>query len=208
MNRNSAVADAVSLSENKPNELLEQNVDEADARLIADCLSGDERAWEKLLNRYGRLIYTIPLRMGFSVATAEEIYQEICLILLEKLDTIREQRSLSTWLFTVTKRTCIQRLRQRKSVISLDDMESLSADIKGLEEQMIFVEKQEMVRLAIESLDARCKSLIHALFTETPAPSYDILAERLGIALGSVGPTRARCLEKLRQILALASDGE
>lgn len=179
-----------------------------DGNLIGACISGDERAWEQMLTRYGRLIYSIPLRMGFSTSATEEIYQEVCLILLEKLDTFRNQSQLSTWLYTVTRRACLQRWRQRKAMADFDELETISTDEASLEEQLVLVEQQEMVRKALESLDQRCRTLLHALFFETTSPAYTVLAGELDVPVGSIGPIRARCLEKLKQVLIKLDAGE
>jgi RNA polymerase sigma factor (sigma-70 family) len=178
-----------------------------DADLIEACLAGDDRAWKILIERYSRLIYTIPLRLGFSRIVADEIFQETCVILLEKLDTLRDRSRLSSWLVTVTRRGCIQRWRQKEPIQV--DLTEVAESVKGTpESELLRLEELHQVQLAFERLPLRCQRLLRALFIEDPPRSYEAVATKLDIPLGSVGPTRGRCLEKLRLELAkLESQG-
>ena len=176
---------------------------EKDSNLIEACLQGDEWAWATLIERYSRLIYTIPLRYGFPHAIADEIFQETCLILLEGLDTLQNRERLSSWLMTVTKRACIGRLRQKEEVALTEKVDTaVSSQINTpLDKNLIQIEQRHLVHRALEQMPERCQILLTALFLQEPAPSYDEIAEKLGISVGSIGPNRARCLQKLRLIL-------
>lgn len=180
--------------------------DRDDAELIQACLAGEELAWEALIERYSRLIYTIPLRFGFSQLVADEIFQETCLILLERLDTLRERQRLNAWLVTVTRRVCIQRWRQKEASIPVGSVEPQGLAGDDLEDQLLRVERQHLVRQAVGNLDERCQQLLAALFFEVPPWSYETIAQALELPLGSIGPMRARCLEKLRLELAKIED--
>ena len=168
-----------------------------DADLIGACLGGDEQAWAVLIDRYSRLIYTIPLRFGFSKPIADEIFQESCLILLEKLDTLRDRQRIGSWLVTVTRRACIQRWR-RKTTQTADLQESGEIP-HDIEDEILRVEQQYLVQQALANLEPRCVQLLKWLFFDTPSPSYNDIAEELDMPKGSIGPTRSRCLDKLRQ---------
>lgn len=172
-----------------------------DEYLVTACLSGDEDAWVTLLARYSRLIYTVPLRFGFAQAIAEEIFQEVCLTLLEKLATLRDRRRFSSWLVTVTRRTCLQRLRYQKALHSLELGEEKALALHTPEAAILLLEQQEIVHRSLAKLDVRCQSLVRALFFEAVSPSYEEIAKALQLPQGSIGPTRARCLEKLRHLL-------
>ncbi len=174
---------------------------DSDAKLIDACLRGDEDAWGTLIERYSRLIYTVPLRFGFPKAVADEVFQETCLILLENLGSLRDRERLSAWLVTVSRRVCIQRWRRSQILETVDllEIDGLVSDIS--EERLEQLEEQHRVQQAIETLPMRCQRLIKALFFESPQPSYETIANTLGVPVGSVGPTRARCLERLRQAL-------
>ena len=172
--------------------------DAEDSQLIEACIGGEEQAWVALINRYSRLIYTIPLRFGFSKMVADEIFQETCLILLEKLDSLEQTERVRSWLVTVCKRVCIQHMRQNKDVQSLDVID-VDGRFPDLDSELILLEQQHLVQEAMRCLPERCQQLIIALFFEDPPASYDELADRLDISKGSIGPTRSRCLEKLHQ---------
>ncbi len=183
---------------------MSQWPDVEDALLVEACLNGQEAAWEALLERYSRLVYTIILRFGFSTPVADEIFQEICLILLQKLDTLTDRQRLRTWLVTVTRRACLQYLRQKEWTTSIDSPEAAQLTDEPLEMQLILIEEQSLVHKALTSLDERCRYLLEALFFATTQISYESLAADLAIPIGSVGPNRTRCLEKLRgEILRL-----
>lgn len=168
-----------------------------DVDLISACLEGDEQAWTALIERYSRLIYTIPLRFGLTKPVADEIFQETCLILLEKLDTLRDHQRIASWLVTVTRRACIQRWR-RKAVQTVDLQESNKSS-DDIENEVLRVEQHYIVQRAMGNLKPRCQRLLKWLFFDVPSPSYDDIAEELNIPKGSIGPTRSRCLDKLRQ---------
>lgn len=171
-----------------------------DSQLIAACVDGEEQAWVTLINRYSRLIYTIPLRFGFSKMIADEIFQETCLILLEKLDSLQQTERVRSWLVTVCKRVCIQHMRQNKDVQTIEGLE-VDGRFPDLDSELILLEQQHLVQEAMQRLPARCQELIQALFFDESPASYDDIAAMLNISKGSIGPTRSRCLEKLHQEL-------
>jgi len=174
--------------------------DQSDSQLIDACINGDEGAWSTLINRYSRLIYTIPLRFGFPKAVADEVFQETCLILLESLDSLQEKDRVRSWLVTVCRRVCIQHMRQKKDLQSLDGM-MVDGRFPPLDSEIIQLEQQHLVHEALAKLPPRCKQLLKALFFEIPPASYEEIARRLDISTGSIGPTRIRCLQKLQQEL-------
>lgn len=172
-----------------------------DATLINGCLDGDEQAWELLLTRYGKLIYTIPLRFGFDQSIADEVFQEVCLILLEKLHTLRETERFKGWLVTTTRRACLQRLRHQRLAPLSETADAMLPSAETPEALMVLTEQQELVHHALSTLDDRCQQLLWALFFADSTPSYSDLAELLERPVGSIGPLRSRCLEKLRAVL-------
>jgi RNA polymerase sigma factor (sigma-70 family) len=184
----------------------ETNVDDPydDAVVVERCLAGDSQAWESLLNHYGRLIYTIPLRFGFPKPVADEVFQEVCLTILKKLGMVQDPQRLHAWLVTVTRRVCIERLRQNPTPpINLDDDELGELVDTDLEDYQQLFEHKDLLQRAMNQLDLPCQSLLQALFFDETDSSYQAAAARLGMPLGSIGPRRARCLESLRRIIAL-----
>jgi RNA polymerase sigma factor (sigma-70 family) len=173
-----------------------------DQTLIEACLQGEEHAWAALIERYSRLIYSIPIRFGFPQMIADEIFQETCLALLEGLHTLQNQDRLSSWLMTVSRRSCIQRMRQKSEVEMEEDWETaVVANDPPLEKKLIQLEQEHLIYQAIANLEPHCQELITALFLSEPAPSYEEIAQQLDIPLGSIGPYRSRCLKKLRLAL-------
>lgn len=181
-----------------------------DRDLIASCLSGEHAAWEALIRRYQRLIYSIPLKSRLSPDDAADIFQSVCLKLYEKLATLREHDKISSWLITTTTRECwrVSAHSRREPQPSNSDDESESDSLSQLpavgplaDEQHEMIERQQAVRNAIETLSERCRELLTMLFYELEESSYAEIARRMAMPVPSVGPTRARCLEKLKRTL-------
>ncbi len=170
-----------------------------DSELIRACLSDDETAWRELVERYARLVYSIPLRRGMSAADADEIFQNVFTIVFRQLQNLRNERSLVAWLMRITHNECHRLLKGSLPDEEIDDSFP-DTGTPPLEEVEIW-EKQHLVRLALNQLEPRCQDLLTALFLESPPPSYEELAERLKIPVGSIGPTRTRCFKKLEEIL-------
>lgn len=180
-----------------------------DRTLVAACLEGDHSAWEALIARYQRLIYSIPVKARLSQDDAADIFQSVCLKLYEKLATIRDSERISSWLITTTSRECwrLSARNRRESVPGGggDDEDSFLKEIPATgplaDEQRETLEEQQQVRQAVEALPDRCRELITMLFYQKDELSYVDIAGRMKMPVPSVGPTRARCLEKLRKLL-------
>ncbi|MBE2220401.1 MAG: sigma-70 family RNA polymerase sigma factor [Anaerolineae bacterium] len=173
-----------------------------DQTLINGCLQGEEQAWAALIERYSRLIYSIPIRFGFPQTIADEIFQETCLILLEGLHTLQNHDRLSSWLMTVSRRSCIRRIRQKPAVEMEDEWETaVPANDPPLETNLIQLEQEHRIYQALATMPPPCQALLTALFLTEPAPSYEEIATQFDIPIGSIGPYRARCLKKLRLAL-------
>jgi len=170
-----------------------------DAALVQACLAGQEKAWEELVDRYGRLVYSIPRRMGMSPTDADDVFQDVFATLLRYLGSLRDQSLLAAWLITTTRRECWRRGRSAMRGVELT--ETIVDEAATPFEDVDRWEREQSVRQAMRRLDDRCRDLLTALFLEPATPSYERIAERLGIAVGSIGPTRARCFRKLDAIL-------
>ena len=190
----------------------------SDEALLVACLRGEQAAWDALVDRYAGLIYSIPLKYGLTEADAGDVFQSVCVTLLEKLGTIRDPRRLAAWLITTTTREswAVVRGRSRELVGAVaagrhggeEDrpLADESVDPSPLpEEELLALERQALVRNAVRQLSDGCRRLVEALFTDAEQRrSYQELAEALGVPLNSLGPTRARCLAKLRRLLDAA----
>jgi len=173
-----------------------------DTELIALCLQGDGFAWEGLIKRYRRLIYSVPVRFGFASADASDVFQNVCVKLLEHLHEVKDDKKIGWWLITTASRQCLHvKARRSRETPEDSNAEEREDPAPNLEELSIVTEQQQSVRDAVDELAERCRSLIAMLYFDTKSPSYDDISLTLGLPVPSIGPTRARCLEKLRTIL-------
>jgi RNA polymerase sigma factor (sigma-70 family) len=176
-----------------------------DPGLVEACLEGNGQAWEALLVRYQRLIYSIPLRYGLPEHDANDVFQNVSLLLWENLGQIRDPARLGAWLVITTRRECWRMFRQRKQNGMIPDVNVLDENISsaGLhsEDEFLALEQESQIRAAIGSLESPCRELLTQLFYVEPRPAYSEIAQSLALPEGSIGPTRARCLSKLMKIL-------
>ncbi|MGA3348874.1 MAG: sigma-70 family RNA polymerase sigma factor [Candidatus Sulfotelmatobacter sp.] len=174
----------------------------SDATLVKECLQGGEAAWSTLVEKYKNLIYSIPVRFGFSQEDSADIFQTVCLDLLNELPRLREPNALAGWLIQVTRNKCFHKKQAqlRYGETELDDSASQESMTEP-EDLIAQVQREQMVREALLELAPRCQKLVQMLFFDMPARPYESVAKDLGIALGSVGFIRKRCLEKLRVLL-------
>src|SRR6476660_3855142 len=179
----------------------------SDKQLFEACRGGDEGAWEQLVNRYQKLIYTIPRRAGLDADQAADVFQEVFTTLLRKLDQIEDPTRLQAWLVTTARRTTWRVIYKRNAFANEpeeDDDETLTSipDNAALPDQVLLkLEEQHRVRVAVSGLDARCQKLLQLLFYEIEPRSYAEIAAALGTSEGSIGPMRARCLQKILRSL-------
>ncbi len=183
-----------------------------DPTLIQRCRAGDASAWETLVLRYQRLVYTIARRAGLDEQLAADVFQTVFLRLVQHLPRIAEPAGLQGWVVTTAKREAwLQRQRGQRLVSmtlaetdgaeALDDETGAVADsAPGPEETVAHWQQLAQVQQALERMDERCRQLLRALFGSESA-GYDDVAARLGMPVGSIGPTRARCLAKLRRLM-------
>jgi RNA polymerase sigma factor (sigma-70 family) len=184
-------------------------MERSDRELVLACRRGDESAWEALVRRYQRLIYTIPRRAGLNEDSASDVFQEVFATLFEKLDALENPERLKAWLVTTAKRKTWRLISREKGSQSFEgDDESDANEFSDLpdntplpDEALIQLEEQHRVRVAVSGLDSRCQQLLALLFYQQEQPPYSEIAAQLGTTEGSIGPTRARCLKKLLQLL-------
>jgi len=181
----------------------------SDEALVRACRRGDEAAWEALVNRYRRLIYTVPLRAGLDEEGAADVFQRVFTALVEQLDDITKPERLSAWLVTTARRETWRMVRRRTPVLPTGSLDTGGTEAEELpdaavlpDEQLVRLEEQHAVRSAVAGLDPRCRDLMTMLFFKASPPPYTEIAAALGIAVGSIGPIRARCLERVRRQLA------
>lgn len=173
-----------------------------DRDLISACRSGDARAWERLLDKYERLVFSISLNYGLTTDDAADVTQITFTILLQNLNTLPDEIPLSSWLATVARRHTWRLLarNRREAVNPGEDLASNEA-VGGIVDDRERRELAEWLYQGLSLLDERCRRLLLALYFDAEQPSYAQIADRLKMPIGSIGPTRARCLEQMRQSL-------
>lgn len=175
-----------------------------DRELVAACLNGDADAWSELLDKYKGLVYSIPLRYGFSREEAADIFQAVCLELIQQLGKVREPNALPKWLMQVTAHKCFHSKRQNQRLVYTDSEENDLPEASvppDAEFHLREVEEEHILRQALKGLQPRCRNLIEMLFFEEPKRPYQEVAQSLGLATGSIGLLRQKCLEHLRKNL-------
>jgi RNA polymerase sigma factor (sigma-70 family) len=177
----------------------------SDEMLIEGCLEGRVEAWSGLIEKYKRLIFSVPVKVGLSHEDASDIFQSVCAKLARELPKLRSTRALSQWLIQVATHESFCAINNR-SHSSCPNTErpiggSDAHDDKHPDEIIRQTEREQLLREAIANLQARCQRLIFMLFFEEPVRSYEQIAKELGLAEGSLGIIRGRCLERLREQL-------
>ena len=185
------------------------NLGREDADLIRRCRDGDQAAWESLVDRYQRLIFTIPRRAGLSDEQATDVFQEVFLTLFEKIDAIEQPERIRSWIVTTAKYKTWALVRGAKGLYSPAtdaemEMEMANiADTSALaDDVLIELEEQHMIRTALAKLEDRCRQILSMIYLNEPAASYVEVAAAIGVGETSISPLRSRCLKKLKDILS------
>ena len=176
--------------------------------VVTRARTGEKQAWDALVERYAPLIWSICRRYRLGGADADDAGQSVWLRLLEHLDRIRDPAALPGWLATTTQRECGRVLRAARRPQALGhalDAGNIPDEQTGTaEHELLLAERNAALREAFMRLPLDCQRLIAMLIQDPPVPYAKISAE-LGIPVGSIGPTRRRCLEKLRRDPAIAA---
>ena len=186
--------------------------DEEDASLVQRCLRGDGAAWAALVQRYQRLVYAIVRRVGLDEHAAADVFQTVFERLIKQLPRIADPSRLQAWIVTTSKREALlQRQRGQRTVSMTRADESheegsewdMADEAPIAEEALAELQQLNQLRTALDRLDARCRDLLLLLFRdEDDKLSYDEVARRMSTTVGSIGPTRSRCLDKLRRFVS------
>ena len=176
----------------------------SDKELIEACCQQDEAAWDVLVARYERLVYTIPRRYGLRQEEVDDVFQSVWLLLLKNMQTLEQPERVSAWLVTTARRECWKRRRgghMREYTVEPSNLPQ--GQVEGPEELVLRYEQQLAIRRAVQQLGTRCRRLLDLLYYTVPKPAYAEIASALNLAVGSVGAIRARCLKQLSQKLEL-----
>ncbi len=185
-----------------------------DAALVARCRQGEAAAWQLLVRRYQRLVYAIVMRVGLDEHAAADVFQTVFARLIDHLPRLTQPDRLQAWVVTTAKREALRAREIGRRTVSMtrhdddgiaqgDDIEDTLADAAPLaEEALSELQQLNLLRNGLDRLDARCRDLLLLVFRdEDEHIPYDEVARRLGIPQGSIGPTRGRCLDKLRKLV-------
>lgn len=185
----------------------------SDEALVQRCRAGEAAAWSTLVRRYQRLIYTVPRRAGLDEAAAADVFQTCFQRLFEHLDRLDDTSRVRAWLVTTAKRETLRLLeRARRMPLAeaaagadgdvVEDALAQVPDPAPLQDaQLAALQEHDRLRQAVDRLDPRARQFIELLFLQDEPLPYSEIAARLGIPEGSIGPTRARCLAKLRKLM-------
>lgn len=175
----------------------------SDADLMKSASTGDQSAWDALVGRFGNRVWAVARAHRLSTADAEDVFQVTFLRLVTHIDTIRDPSRVGAWLATTARHECLRVLRRAgRSVPSGDDPVLDAADplLPPLDTRLLADERQVSVWEALGRLSASCQRLLRVLLAD-PEPSYEEVSRALDMPIGSIGPTRGRCLKHLRREL-------
>lgn len=176
----------------------------SDRELVDGCRRGHEEDWNALIAKYKNLIFSIPIRYGLSREEAADIFQSVCLDLIKELPRLRDAKALPKWLMQVTAHRCFHWKRHQGRLVSRDDEdagvpeESVNAEAEALLHE---VQQEQALREALLAMPQRCRELIQMLFYEEPSRPYQQIATSLGLAIGSIGLLRQKCLDRMKKRL-------
>jgi RNA polymerase sigma factor (sigma-70 family) len=169
------------------------------AALVRAAAAGDERAWNALVDRYSKLVWAITRNHRLGADDAAEVSQTTWLRLAEHIDRLQEPSKVGGWLATTARHESLRVLRGAGRQIPMgDEMPEPDRPAPAIDEDLLRDERDRMLWQAFSRLPARDQALLRMLISE-PMPSYEEIGAAMGMPVGSVGPTRARCLERLRR---------
>jgi RNA polymerase sigma factor (sigma-70 family) len=173
-------------------------------RLMRRAASGDQHAWEGLVAKYGRLIWSITRDFKLVESDAADVFQTTWMRLIEHVDRIEHADRVGSWLASTARNECLRCLANRKRVVLSygdDQFEESAADCEPeIDEALLAQEQAAVVRQAMTQLPQHWQRLLEMLMADPPA-SYAEISDELGLPVGSIGPTRGRCLARLRVLL-------
>ena len=174
--------------------------------LLHKAAKGNRAAWDDLVDRFGGLVWAVARSFRLDAATASDVSQTTWLRLVENCDRIRDPERLPGWLATTARREALRAIKHRQRVLVTDEVPEPAAGREDLIDHMLESERQAAIHQAYRTLSEQCARLLR-LLTLDPPLSYDEIAAVIDRPVGSLGPTRARCLEQMRRSLAAIETG-
>jgi RNA polymerase sigma factor (sigma-70 family) len=176
--------------------------------LVVRVCAGDQEAWNEIIDRYSPLVWSICQRYQLSRQDIDDVGQSIWLLLVENVGSLREPAALPGWIATATKRECLRVLRVTRrhdpGGLPPEDLMPPDESDEMIEQELFVAERNIALRAALAELPLGCHDLLSMLIID-PSPGYAQISKALKIPIGSIGPTRARCLERLRRSPHLAA---
>ncbi|MBV9446962.1 MAG: sigma-70 family RNA polymerase sigma factor [Streptosporangiaceae bacterium] len=190
---------------------LERNPGKLDvAQLVRRAAAGDLQAWERLVEQYARLIWSITVEFKLVESDAADVAQTTWLRLLEHIDRLEYPDRVGSWLAATARHECLRSLAAHKKVVlghDEEDLDGVAAHEPEVDERLLADERAQVVREALTRLPRRWQQLLEMLMADPPA-SYAEISDQLGLPVGSIGPTRGRCLARLRVLLQASLMGD
>jgi RNA polymerase sigma factor (sigma-70 family) len=173
--------------------------------LVAGLARRDDAAWREFLREFGPLIFSIAGRCGLDRQDREEVLQKTCLRVLRHIASLRDPGNLASWTYGIALRQCYAQARERRRDLPADAAGNPAAsrqqDPPRILERLERLEQVAFLQDALEHLDPRCRKLLTLLYLEEPRPAYGQVGRRMSMPVGSIGPTRGRCISKLERWL-------
>jgi RNA polymerase sigma factor (sigma-70 family) len=173
------------------------------ASLVTDAAEGSQQAWDGIVARYNRLVWAVARSFRLAEPDAADVVQTTWLRLVEHLHAVQQPERIGSWLGTTARREALRVARTREQSLeqSTDHQVTVLPDpLPSIEESLLTRERDAELYRAVLQLNDRCQRLLRVL-SASPPPRYETVSEALSLPVGSIGPTRARCLDKLRRVL-------
>lgn len=174
--------------------------------LLARAAEGDQEAWDALVDRFSQMVWSIARGFRLDDATAKDVTQTVWLRLVENLDRITDPERLPGWLATTCRREALRVKGVRERMIPTEFEYDIADEKPSLEAMLVEDEQAREVLVAFEGLSEDCRQLLRLLCADPPL-SYEEIAEIVGRPIGSLGPTRSRCLERLKAAMSARISG-
>jgi RNA polymerase sigma factor (sigma-70 family) len=183
--------------------------EEVVATLVHRAADGDEAAWSELVARYAPLVWSVCRHYRLERSDVDDVAQGVWLLLLESLPKLRVPAALPGWLVTTTRRECLRTARRVRARVATEVVLAPELvpdrEVEALDEVLLDAERRAVLRTAFAELAERCRRLLTLLLLADPPASYVDISVELDMPVGSIGPTRARCLDGLRRTPSLAA---
>jgi RNA polymerase sigma factor (sigma-70 family) len=176
--------------------------------VVRRAADGDMRAWDRLVDQYCRLIWSIPVRFNLEESDAADVVQTTWMRLIEHIDRIEQPDRVGSWLMATARNECRRHMAARKRLVLVHEDQEFDSVNHGpeVDEALLAAERAQAVRDALAHLPSQCQQLLRLLMADPPV-TYAEISDQLGLPVGSIGPTRGRCLAKLRTLLEASASG-